>query len=75
MAENVAVPLPAQVEVGMLREVAERGFVRRGGEVQLQFVVVSKGINRRHLEIAGETFLSVLADVGQFQCRPVGAEP
>ena len=67
MAQDVA--LPGQVEVGVVRQVDHRFLVRRGGEVDLQAVVVGESVHGRDVQIAGIAFFAVLAQIVQLQGR------
>ena len=74
MAEDVAIPLPGEIEIGMMREIHDRRLVGRGGEFQLQRIVLGQRVNRRDLQVAGKPFLAVLAQISQHQLRAVRAD-
>ena len=69
VVENVA--LPREVEVGMMGEVDDGVLVGGGGEIKAQSVVIRERVDGLDVEVAGETFLAVLAEITQFHCRAV----
>ena len=71
MVQNVSAA--RKIEIGMLREIEDGGFVRRGREIETQFVVVGQRVERRDRQVAGKTFLAVLAQVPQLQGGSAGA--
>ena len=62
-----------QIEVGVIAEVDQRGFVRRRRVVNPQLIVVREGVGHVRSEVAGIAFFAVLAQISQphasFVCR------
>src|ERR1041384_1180676 len=67
MFENVAISLPAQVEIGMMSEIDDRGLVSRCRIVDSQFISVGQYVNNLDGQVSGIAFFAILAQVSQFQ--------
>src|SRR5262249_42069248 len=65
MAEDITIA--AQVEIGMMSEIADRFLVRGGRKIDAQGVVFGNRINGDHLKISRITFFAVFAQVSQFE--------
>ena len=65
--ENIAFALTGKVEVGMIGQIDDRGLIRSGGIINLQFVLAGYGVNHLGGEIAGITLFAVGAEVSQFK--------
>ena len=63
-----------QVEIGVLRQVDDRGLVGFRGVIHAQLVIIRQRIGDIHGQITGIAFLAVFAQVGQFEPGPVPAD-
>ena len=63
VAKDVAVSRAPQIEVAVLGQVDDRVLVRRGFDLQPEFVVVGERVHDVRREGAGKAFLAVRADV------------
>ncbi len=62
MPQNVPVPLARQVEVGMVRQVHDRGPVRDCPVIDAQNLLVRPPVSHGYLQVAGELLLAVRTD-------------
>ncbi len=67
VVENVAGA--SEIKIGVIGQIDRRGLVGGGFVVEAQFVVVRERIRHLDREIAGITFLAILAQVGELDGR------
>lgn len=72
--ENVAAVVAGEVEVTVMGEVADRGFIRGRTVVDDDLVVVGQGVAHAHGEVAGVAFFFVGAAVGELDAGAGGTE-
>ena len=69
VTKNVTLALPRQVEIGMMREIANGRFVGRGGTLNFQLIILGQSVNGRHFQKTGETLIAIPAYMGENQNR------
>jgi hypothetical protein len=72
VAEDVAFAGALQIKVSVVGEVDDCGFIRGGGVIDLQLVLIGEGVDHFGGQSPGEAFLAILADVSELDGRPLG---